>query len=384
MAPGRKIVVIGANDFQDQLILRAKEKGMETFVFAWEDGAVGKKHADHFYPISIVEKEQILEECRRIQPDGIISIASDLASITVNYVAEHLGLTGNGLDSAILSTNKYKMRRAFEKNCDPSPKYYRSDEITDAILSQLNFPLIVKPVDRSGSRGINKIQRKEELSEAIRAAEELSFDNKAIVEEYVEGQEYSVEYISYNGKHTFLALTKKYTTGSPHFIETGHLEPAPVAEHVLKTIQSIVEHALDTLKIKNGASHSEIKVNDDGEIKIIEIGGRMGGDCIGSDLVKISTGYDFVDMVIDVACGQEPEFKKVCEPAIAKVHFIFGEKDMEHLEWIKVHRPEIIYRISEIDPLDEHEVADSSTRYGYYITREKSHHEKNIDCNPLL
>ena len=115
----KKLVVIGANDFQNQLILKAKEKGYETHVFAWKDGSVGEQTADFFYPVSIVEKEQILEECKKIQPDGVISIASDLASITVNYVSEKLGLTCNGIKSAEISTNKYLMRKAFEKNWDP-------------------------------------------------------------------------------------------------------------------------------------------------------------------------------------------------------------------------------------------------------------------------
>ena len=108
----KKIVIIGANDFQNQLILKAKSLGYETFVFAWEDGAVGKDTADHFYPISIIEKEAILEECRKIKPDGICSIASDLASITVNYVAEHLGLPCNQIKYSAIQTNKYEMRKA--------------------------------------------------------------------------------------------------------------------------------------------------------------------------------------------------------------------------------------------------------------------------------
>lgn len=91
-----KIVIIGANDFQNQLILKAKARGLETHVFAWEDGAVGKYTADYFYPISIVKKEQILEICRMIEPDGIVLIASDLAVITVNYIAEKLNMVGNG------------------------------------------------------------------------------------------------------------------------------------------------------------------------------------------------------------------------------------------------------------------------------------------------
>ncbi len=366
----KKLVVIGANDFQNQLILKAKERGFETHVFAWQCGDIGERTADYFYPISITEKEQILEKCKEIQPDGIISIASDLASVTVNYVAEKLNLTGNGIESSMMSTNKYLMRKAFERNGDPSPKNYRSDEITDEVIDHLCFPLIIKPVDRSGSRGITKIEKKEELSTAVKLAEELSFDKKAMIEEFVEGEEFSVEYISYKGKHTFLALTKKYTTGAPHFIETGHVEPASVSPEILERVQKVVEHALDTLFIQNGASHSEIKIAADGTVKIIEIGGRMGGDCIGSDLVQISTGCDFVNMVIDVACGMEPSFQKVCEPKRAEVRFIFGEDDLKRLEQVKAKNPECIYRISEIEPIEStHQVVDSSTRYGYYIMR---------------
>lgn len=367
----KKIVIIGANDFQNQLILKAKEKGYETHVFAWREGAIGEKTADYFYPISIVEKDQILEKCININPCGIVSIASDLASITVNYVAEKMNLVGNGIESSRIATNKYLMRKAFEKRGDPSPRSYRSDEITEQILDTLVFPLIVKPVDRSGSRGITKIENQSMLEEAVEIAEKQSFESKAVIEEFVEGDEYSVEYVSFEGKHYFLAITQKFTTGSPHYIETGHMQPANVDDDILKNTKKVVEHALDTLNIRYGASHSEIKIDTNGVIKIIEIGGRMGGDCIGSDLVRISTGYDFVDMVIDIACGLKPIFKKVCEPKVAKIHFIFDNDDLEKLERLKKTNPGIIYRISDIQPISaDHNVVDSSTRYGYYITRE--------------
>lgn len=364
----QKLAIIGANDFQNQLIIKAKEMGIETHVFAWEEGAVGKKNADFFYPISIVEKEEILKKCQEIGINGICSIASDLASITVNYIAEKMSLVGNGIDSSIIATNKYLMRKAFEHNGDPSPKNFRSDELNEQIINSLELPLIVKPVDRSGSRGITKITDKSQLYDAIQIAESLSFDKKAMVEEFIEGKEYSVEYISYRGTHTFLALTEKFTTEAPHFIETGHIQPAYVSPVILEKIQSIVSHALNSLKIKNGASHSEIKINTDGTIKIVEIGGRMGGDCIGSDLVQISTGFDFVKMVIDIALGKKPDFTKVCEPRKAEVRFIFSRDDLNLLEFEKKNNPDKIYRISDIDKIsDNHKVEDSSTRFGYYI-----------------
>lgn len=367
----KKLVVIGANDFQNQLIIAAKKRNLETHVFAWQEGAVGAENADFFYPISIVEKEKILDICKEIKPDGVISIASDLASLTVNYLAEKLDLIGNGMESAMLSTNKYLMRRQFELNGDPSPKNWRSDQLNKAVFREMSYPVIVKPVDRSGSRGITKVMKPEELKSAIELAESLSFDHKAMIEEYVEGEEYSVEYITYKGKHFFLALTKKFTTGAPNYIETGHLQPAKVKPYIVNKIKIVVEHALNSLKIQNGASHSEIKVDQNGKITIIEIGGRMGGDCIGSDLVKLSTGYDFIEMVIDVALGEQPNFEIVCVPSVAEIHFIFNESDLKRLEELKRENPDSIYRISKIEKMDGHKVEDSSTRYGYYITKEK-------------
>ena len=99
-----KIAIIGANEFQEPLILKAKECGYETHVFAWEKGAVGKASADYFYPISIVEKEKILEKCKEIGIAGICSIGSDLAVLTVNYIAEKLGLNSNSVYCSRVAT----------------------------------------------------------------------------------------------------------------------------------------------------------------------------------------------------------------------------------------------------------------------------------------
>ena len=125
------LVIIGANDFQNPLILRAKELGYETHVFAWQCGDVGERTADVFHPVSIVELAEILEACRPLHPAGVCSIGSDLAAITVNYVAEGLGLVGNGMDSAVTATNKHRMRLAFERAGLPSCKSIQVEEDTD-------------------------------------------------------------------------------------------------------------------------------------------------------------------------------------------------------------------------------------------------------------
>ena len=305
----QKLAIIGASYLQEPLIQKAKSMGLQTHVFAWAANDVGEKSADYFYPISIIEKDAILAKCREIGIDGICTIASDLAVITVNYVADKLGLVGNSLNSAYMSTNKHAMRECFYANNDPAPKSYPVCSINDLRDKDLSYPVIIKPVDRSGSRGITKLEAGQGLANAIEFAKEQSFANQALVEEFVDGVEYSVECISWQGKHTFLALTRKYTTGAPHFIEKGHLQPASVNVDVLEQIKEITFHALDSLQINNGASHTELKITPNGQIKLIEIGARMGGDFIGSNLVAMSTGIDFVKAVIQVALGQEPDLK---------------------------------------------------------------------------
>ena len=361
----KKIAILGAALFQAPAIAKAKEMGLETHVFAWKTGDMGEKMADFFYPISIRDKDEILEECRRIGIDGITSIASDLAMETVNYVAEKMGLPGNSIEATRISTNKHWMREAFEKNGDPSPRSILVDSATDIDEIDLEFPLIVKPTDRSGSRGVHKVHDKRQLRDAIVRAREYSFENKAVVEEFVEGDEYSIEYISFEGRHYFLAVTQKMTTGAPFFIETGHREPAPIPPETEEAIKKICEHALDTLQLNYGAAHIELKVDGD-KIRLIEIGGRMGGDFIGSDLVELSTGYDFVKGVIDVAMGNAPEVPSELKREQAGVNFIFNAEDVAAYEEFKKEHPGTILK-EHIDSDLSDVVTDSSNRHGYYI-----------------
>lgn len=363
----KKLAIIGASYLQLPLIEKAKSMGIETHVFAWAANDVGETAADHFYPISIVEKEQILAQCRLIGIDGICSIASDLAMLAVNYVAEQMGLTGNSMECTLRSTNKHLMRQAFEQHGDPSPKSLLVECADDLRSVSLHYPVIVKPTDRSGSRGITKLDGPNGLAEAIENAKSQGFEKRALVEEFATGQEYSVEYISWQGEHHFLALTHKYTTGAPGFIETGHLEPAPVSEETLERVKAVVSHALNSLGIRYGASHSELKIDADGRIMLIEIGGRMGGDFIGSDLVELSTGVDYVRAVIDTALGERPALTYKAHSAAA-VRFVFSQEDVDVLARIKREHLELLMR-EDADTSFDHPVTDSATRFGYYLLR---------------
>lgn len=364
----KRLAIVGASHFQNPLIEKAKEMGCETHVFAWECGDVGEKTADFFYPISIIDKNAILEECRRIGIDGICSIGSDLANIAVGFVASELNLVCNSVDAIYRSTNKHAMRETFAVAGDPSPWSVLAREGERCDISDARFPIIVKPVDRSGSRGITKLTSSTGLQEALQEAYENGFRKEAVVEQYVTGEEFSVEFASWKGCHTFLALTKKYTTGAPHFIETGHLEPAQIDDALCVRISETIKHALNSLGIEYGASHAEVMVDETGSVWIVEIGSRMGGDCIGSDLVRLSTGIDYVGAVVDIALGEQPDLAPRSPGLCAAVRFVLDGDDLKALDQMKHECPECLEFVSPIEDFSR-EVMDSSTRFGYFIMK---------------
>jgi biotin carboxylase len=361
----KKLAIIGASYLQMPLVKKAKEMGVESICFAWEEGAVCKDVCDQFYPVSTVDKEEVLRICREIGIDGITTIASDVAVLTVNYVAEQMGLIGNPDKYSQTATNKYLMRQCFMEHDVPSPKFTLVDDDDHYQITGFKFPLIVKPTDRSGSRVVEKVLDPVQLEEAISRARKESFEHKAVIEEFVTGREISVESISYQGKHYILQITDKVTTGSPFFVELEHHQPSSLPDDVKKRVREIVIHALDALQIKYGASHAELKITEDGDIRVIEIGARMGGDFIGSDLVKLSTGYDFLKGVIDVAFGDFNE-PKLTENMFSGVYFLCEEtKGILPIIQNAEKYPEIV-RAEVTDPVLRR-IEQSADRSGYFI-----------------
>lgn len=323
----KKVAIIGSGEFQLPLINMAREQGIESHVFSWGGN---ESAGDYFYQISITEKESILDKCKLIGVDGICSIGSDLANITVNYVANELGLVGNSIECTHNTTNKYLMRQHLKKNNIPVPPFHYLTQHETFIPN--SYPVIVKPADRSGSRGITLVESKEDIASAVKLAFEESFSKEVLIESFVNGREFSVESVSYNGEHKILQVTEKFTTGSPGFIEKGHTCPARITKHEHCLILNVVYKTLNAVNLMYGAAHTELKINDDGNIFVIEIGSRMGGDYIGSDLVFYSTGFDFTKAVLAIAMGdsfKEIDFiSKDITPKASIVKFIFEEQDL--------------------------------------------------------
>ena len=361
----KKIAIIGGSYLQLPAVLKAQELGYEVHCFAWRDGAVCEGIADFFYPISIIEKDEILATCRKIGIDGIVTIASDVAVLTVNYVAERMGLIGNPDNYSEVTTNKYLMRECFAKNNIPSPKFtfVGKDGLYD--ISGFQFPLIVKPTDRSGSRGVEKVLDELYLKGAIERAQNEAFSKSAIIEEYVTGREISVESISFEGQHYVLQITDKVTTGSPYFVELEHHQPSTLSEEIQNRVKEVVLNASSALHVKYGASHSELKITESGDIRVIEIGARMGGDFIGSDLVKLSTGYDFLKAVINVAMGQF-EVPVITDHKCSGVYFLCKgtERVKQYIDNYQNY-PQIVQ--AEITSPELKEIQCSGDRSGYFI-----------------
>lgn len=361
----KKLAIIGASYLQQPLVEKCKQLGVYSICFAWEEGAVCKDLCDKFYPISTIDKDAILKVCLEEKIDGVTTIASDVATLTVNYVAEKMGLVGNPDEFSKTATNKYLMRQCFMENEVPSPKFCLTDGVIPEIAETFTFPVIVKPTDRSGSRGVEKVEKKSDLKEAIDRACKESFQQKAVIEEFVEGREISVESISFESKHHILQITDKVTTEAPYFVELEHHQPSSLPTDIQERVKAIVQKALDALHIKYGASHSELKITENGDIKVIEIGARMGGDFIGSDLVKLSTGYDFLKGVIEVAFGDFEE-PKISEHNYSGVYFLC--KETENLLPIIVNAgkyPEIVR--AEVTDLVLRNIEQSADRSGYFI-----------------
>lgn len=290
----KKIAIIGASEGQLLLVQKAKELGLYTICFAWEQGAVCKSYCDKFYPISIYDTDAIIDECRKLNVDGVISIASEETARVSSVIAENLGLNCTPTDTIISIQNKKKTRELTSNiNGLSVPKIWSVAE-----KDSITFPCIVKPIKGSSKRGVTYCKSKDQLEDAINYAS--SHTSEIIIEEFIGGQEYSVESLSYKGQHQIAQISLKINTGIPHFVEAEVHQPAPVSDELRNRIKTIVSEILTHVGYTNGASHVEIKVYND-NIYLIEVNPRGAGDRTADTLVNLSTDCDFLAQAINIA-----------------------------------------------------------------------------------
>lgn len=305
----KRLLVIGASVLQVPAIRRAKEMGLYVAVADFNPNAVGIPLADEYYNVSTIDEEGVYEAAKTFRADGIMTLATDMPMRALAYACGKLGLVGLAYDSAVKATDKGEMIKTFEAAGVEHPWYQIIPGGQKPAPGSYTFPLITKPTDNSGSRGVMLVHNEDELAAALSYSSENGRRGDVIMEEYMQGPEVSVEVMVTNGVPHVLQITDKLTTGAPHFVEMGHSQPSRLPEDAQSAIRDLASRAALSVGVENGPAHVEIILTKNGP-KMVELGARMGGDCITTHLVPLSTGVDMVGNTIRIALGEEPDLEQ--------------------------------------------------------------------------
>lgn len=303
----KKLLIIGASILQLPAIKKAKELGHYVAVADFNPNAVGIPFADKFYNASTIDIDAICEVAKDFQPDGIMTLATDMPMRSIAAATSLLALPGISMDTAIKSTDKGEMIKTFKEHGVESPWFYiiEKAEQLQEVMPRIEYPCILKPTDNAGSRGVMLVKSVDELIAAYQYSVSQSRGGFVILEEYMTGPEVSVEVMVVDGEPYVLQVTDKLTTGTPYFVEMGHNQPSMLPAEDVEKIKDLACRAVKSVGINCGPSHVEIKLTPTGP-KMVELGARMGGDCITTHLVPLSTGVDMIKATIDSALGQIP------------------------------------------------------------------------------
>lgn len=312
-------MVLAAGLLQIDVIEKAKSMGYYVLAVDGNPKAPGFNVADKAICADIVNEETMLKIARDEHVDGVIHPCSEVSMAVMGRINDELGLSGISREQAICATNKHLMRKAFEKGNAPSPKSILAQDAEDAwrrLQSEFDTDAILKPSRNSGSRGIAKVSRNMDKGDFIRAYGEAlneSRDHSVLIEQFIEGPEFSIEIIVWNGKVNVLTVTDKKTTDAPHFVELGHNQPSCFSDAEVETLKAAAVAGVRALGVNNCACHAEAKLMN-GKAYLMEVGARLGGDFISTELTHLSTGVDMVAAAIDVALGVEPDLSAKEEP----------------------------------------------------------------------
>lgn len=308
----KKLMILGASILQVPAIEAAVDMGLSVVAVDMNPDAIGFQIPGiETEVISTIDIPAVLEAAKRHNISGIMTLASDMPMRTVAAVAKEMGLVGITEDTAVKATNKAAMRKALQDAGVPVPKFFRvtnKEEYTRAV-KEMTSAFMVKPADNSGSRGIIKVPAtatENEKMDAYRYSRENSRSGDVVAEEYMEGPEVSVETLTVDGVCHVIQITDKITTGAPYFVEMGHTQPTAHSAEIAEKIRQVAIAANKAIGITSGPSHTEIIVTPEGP-KIVELGARLGGDCITTHLVPLSTGVDMVRCCIAIALGEKPD-----------------------------------------------------------------------------
>lgn len=356
-------------ELQRSIICRAKLKGLFTIGIDPCADAVCKDKVDAFEIVGGQDFEGTCAVVEKYGVDAIVTAATDKPLVMMARVAEKYGFPFFSVETAQWSTDKYQMKQRFLEGSVPCARgrlIAKAEEADD-----LYYPLIVKPRDNSGSRGVKLCRNKEEILEAMQEALQYSHLDTVLVEEYIEGQEYSIEGLHYEGKSEVIQFTEKTTTEFPYNVELAHKQPANLTEEQKNDIRELVSKIANCMHFENCPSHTELKINERG-VFIIETSPRLGGDYITSTLVPLSTGINMEDQLLNISLGEKVDTQTGrVEKASGVCFFCLPEGIVKHIDtkineaasWPGVCGFEL--KLKEGDEV--HHITSSLNRYGEVI-----------------
>lgn len=314
----KKLLMLGGGFLQCFVIKKAKSMGYEVHVLDANPEAEGFKYADAYAVINIVDEEACLAYARQEKIDGVLTAATDYSVLSMSRIANELQLPGINYDSAKLIKNKALVRKClFDAKADDTGYSFEisSKEAAQEVLSQVKFPVMVKPCDGSGSRGASRVDTADDFIAACEYAMQGSITHRAVAEPFVIGREYGVESFVNQGDIYILAVMQKDMTQPPYYAELGHAIPSGLSSEMECKVKDCVRKALVALGVNHGSVNIDLLIDDAGGVHIVDIGARMGGNLIGSHIIPMGTGIDYMGNMIKAAMRDEVDFTPQTESA---------------------------------------------------------------------
>ena len=300
------LMIVGAGANQIGLFQKARELGLDTVGIDGNPQAPGLVHATVGEVADILDARLIQRLAERHGVSGIYA-AAELAVEAVALASSAMGLPGLPPEVAHRTRNKLAMRQALDKAGMPNPKYCAATTAAEARdgASRVGFPMIVKPVDGNASKGVVRIDRMEELDSAFAGACRRSPGGAVLLEAYLEGVEFCVDGLVYDGEYRLGGITGKEVSPLPYRFDLGIFMPPLESDALCAEIERCASDALRAIGFTNGTSHVEIIATADGP-RVVEIAGRPGGGRIPSDLIPLAYGQDFLADSIRISLGEAP------------------------------------------------------------------------------
>lgn len=301
----KKIMILGAGSGQIPFICAARQKGYNTIVVSPKGNYPGFAFANKCYYFDTRDKEKILEVARFENISAIATDQTDVAVPTVAYVAENMGLRGIGQDLALKFTNKYEMRNAAKHVGIAVPRYAKASNLSEAIeiALEISFPIIIKPLDSSGSRGVIKIITQKELEQKFVETASFSTDNSIIVEQFIEGREYLADGFAMEGiYHTLDVGIKEYFDLPEHFISKMCMffSSRNLSDPIMRRVAQTNDDLIRGMGLPFGITHAEyLHSYKDDKIYLVECAARGGGVYLSSHLTPNATGFNTNDALLD-------------------------------------------------------------------------------------